>query len=289
MCTESSKQTTGQKRVLAIHDICGVGKCSLTAALPILSAVGIEACAIPTAVFSTHTAFPSFVYQDLSDFLIPMAEALQKENLHFDAIYTGYLANAAQAEQVMRIVDMLADEDTCLLVDPAMADNGKLYAGLSDSFPQEMGKLCRKAQILTPNLTEALLLLGRDPTRVPKTDREMANIVRALNRKTGAAIVLTSASTREGMTGCAVLESADDEVFFYDQPYVGHGFHGTGDVFSSVLLCARLSRCSVFRSTEIAADFVSRVIARTVKENPDLWYGVNFEAELAALAKTLCK
>jgi pyridoxine kinase len=214
---------------------------------------------------------------------------VQKEGLHFDAIYTGYLANGEQAEQIIRIVEMLGDEDTCLLVDPAMADNGKLYTCLPDSFPAEMRKLCQRAKIVTPNLTEALLLLGRDASVLPTDKDEIIALVRALRKDTGASVVLTSATTAEGMTGCAVLDKESDEVLFTEQPYVGHGFHGTGDVFSSVLLCAYLSGYGLFEATRIAADFVSRAISRTVDNHPALWYGVNFEAELADLAARLAK
>ena len=126
--SQNAHTKTGQTRVLAIHDLCGVGKCSLTAALPILSAAGMEACAIPTAVFSTHTAFPSFVCHDLTPFLMTMAEDLKKQSFHFDAIYTGYLANAEQAGIISDIITLLAEEDTKIIVDPAMADGGKLYA-----------------------------------------------------------------------------------------------------------------------------------------------------------------
>ena len=140
---KSPHYKTGQTRVLAIHDLCGVGKCSLTAALPILSAAGIEACAIPTAIFSTHTAFPDFVCNDLTPFLMTMAENLKKQNFHFDAIYTGYLANAEQAGIVSDIISLLAEDDTRIIVDPAMADGGKLYTCLPSDFPAEMLKLTR--------------------------------------------------------------------------------------------------------------------------------------------------
>ncbi|MBQ9736721.1 MAG: pyridoxamine kinase [Clostridia bacterium] len=285
MTNHPDHQFTGQRRVLAVHDICGVGKCSLTTAVPILSAAGIEACVMPTAVFSTHTAFSSFACEDLTKFLLPMAEALKKENFHFDAVYTGYLANGAQAEIVSDVITMLADADTRIIVDPAMADGGKLYACLPPTFPAEMEKLCRRASVITPNVTEALLLLGRDGTALPTSKAEYEELILALSERIGTDVVLTSVMLEEGAIDCAVAEGG--RVSFVSEPYVAHGYHGTGDVFSSVLCAALLRGRSLYEATGIAAEFVRRTIRNTAKNNPALWYGVNFEGELASLSALL--
>ena len=278
-------KATGQTRVLAVHDLCGVGKCSLTAALPILSAAGIEACALPTAIFSTHTAFSDFTCRDLTDFLLPMAKAIKEQNFRFDAIYTGYLANGAQAEIISDIITLLADKDTKIIVDPAMADSGALYACLPDTFPAEMKKLCRRASVITPNVTEALLLLGRDPKTPPTTREGYEDLILALAREIGTSVVLTSVILAENAIDCAVCE--DGKVTFVSEPYVAHGYHGTGDVFSSVLTAAWLKGRTLSDATSLAAEFVRRVIRKTDKNNPNLWYGVNFEAELSSLASLL--
>lgn len=285
MAQQNEFRTTGQARVLAIHDICGVGKCSLTAALPILSAAGIEACALPTAVFSNHTAFSTFVSEDLTHFLLPMAKAIKEQNFHFDAIYTGYLANDAQAEIISDIITLLADEDTRIIVDPAMADGGVLYTCLPATFPAEMKKLCRRASVITPNVTEALLLLGRDGHDVPTTKEGYEELILSLSKDVGTSVVLTSVALEEGAIDCAVCE--DGKVTFVSEPYVAHGYHGTGDVFSSVLTAAYLRGRSLVESTSIAAEFVRRTIRKTDKNNPNMWYGVNFEAELASLSSLL--
>lgn len=285
MAQKNEFKTTGQTRVLAIHDLCGVGKCSLTAALPILSAAGVEACALPTAIFSAHTAFSTFVSNDLTPFLRPMAEAIKEQNFHFDAIYTGYLANGAQAGIVSDIITLLADEDTHIIVDPAMADGGVLYTCLPPSFPEEMKKLCRRASVITPNVTEALLLLGRDGHAVPTDRAGYEELILALAAEVGTNVVLTSVALEEGTIDCAVCENGN--VTFVSEPYVAHGYHGTGDVFSSVLTAAYLRGRSLVESTSIAAEFVRRTIRKTDKNNPNLWYGVNFEAELSSLASLL--
>lgn len=282
---EKNHYKTGQKRVLAIHDLCGVGKCSLTAALPILSAAGIEACAIPTAVFSNHTAFPTFLSHDLTDFLIPMAEDIKKQGFHFDAVYTGYLANERQAGIISDIITLLAEKDTRIIVDPAMADGGKLYACLPESFPAEMLKLCSRAQLITPNVTEALLLLGRDATKPPESQEEYEEVITTLAALTGADVVLTSVVLTDGAIDCAVCEKG--EVSFVSEPYVAHGYHGTGDVFSSVLTASLLKSKDLHTATSIAAEFVRRAIRNTDKNHKELWYGVNFEGELPSLTALL--
>lgn len=285
MAQKNEYGTTGQTRVLAVHDLCGVGKCSLTAALPILSAAGIETCALPTAIFSTHTAFSSFVSEDMTHFLRPMAEAIKEQNFRFDAIYTGYLANGAQAEIISDIITLLADENTRIIVDPAMADSGALYTCLPPAFPLEMKKLCRRASVITPNVTEALLLLERDGNAVPTDKAGYEELIRSLALDIGTNVVLTSVALEEGSIDCAVCENGN--VTFVSEPYVAHGYHGTGDVFSSVLTAAYLRGRSLVEATSIAAEFVRRAIRKTDKNNPNLWYGVNFEGELSSLASLL--
>lgn len=278
---------TGQKRVLAIHDICGVGKCSLTVALPVLSAVGIEACAMPTAVFSTHTAFSSFHFHDLTDELLPMAKEIKKHNVHFDAIYTGYLANGAQASIIKEITEMLGQKDTLLIVDPAMADHGKLYACLPSDFPKDMKTLCHSANVVTPNVTEAMLLLGRDTDNMPKNEEECAALAEALGKEIGTSVVLTSVPFKDGRFGCVVWEKDVKKCSFVATKEVPHSYHGTGDTFSSVLTAALLNEKSLICATKIAAEFVERVIRDTASEHPSLWYGVNFEKELSSLKERI--
>lgn len=280
---------TGQKRVLAVHDICGIGKCSLTVAIPILSAAGIEACAMPTAVFSNHTAFESFNCHDLTDYLMPMAEEIKRQDVHFDAIYTGYLANGAQAEIVKNIISMLADEETRVIVDPAMADHGKLYACLPESFPADMETLCRAASVITPNVTEALLLLGKDADALPQSEEEYGALARTLGERIDADTVLTSVRFADGKVGCAVWEKERKTVSFIAMPFVDHTYHGTGDVFSSVLTASLLGGKDILDAARIAAEFVHDAIADTAIENPSLWYGVNFEKHLMKLSEKITR
>ncbi len=149
------------KRIVTIQDISCVGKCSLTVALPIISATGVEAAIIPTAVLSTHTMFKNFTCKDLDDQILPIAEHWKNEGITFDAFYTGYLASAQQIAKVIKLIDDLKTEGNLVIIDPAMADNGKLYPAFDEDFPKEMAKLCAKADIVLPNITEACFHQGR--------------------------------------------------------------------------------------------------------------------------------
>ncbi|MBQ8908640.1 MAG: pyridoxamine kinase [Clostridia bacterium] len=271
-----------QKRVLAIHDLCCVGKCSLTTAIPILSAAGMEACALPTAVFSTHTAFPTFTFLDLTDELTRMASAVKEHQFHFDAFYTGYLGTAAQAAIVKDIIALLKSEDSCVIVDPVMADNGSLYKHLTPDFPQEMLLLSAHADVITPNVTEAALMLGKPYMPAPQTEEYVRSLLTELHEKTGASVVLTSICLHEGDIGCACLDRETGAVTYTFQPKEPTSYHGTGDVFASVLCAAYMQSGKLAKSMEVAATFVRDAI-QTTEEQPSLWYGIRFEDLLSEL------
>ena len=271
-----------QKRVLAIHDLCCVGKCSLTVAIPVLSAAGFEACAMPTAVFSAHTAFPSFTFRDLADNLMPMAEEVKKQGITFDAIYTGYLGTAAQTETVGRIIELFRAEKTRVLVDPVMGDGGRLYQNLTKDFPAGMLALSRKAAVITPNVTEAALLLGVPYLPPPHTEAYVDKLLRGLVRETGAAVVITGVSFRETEIGCALLNPEDHKIRYAMSGRENRCCHGTGDIFAAVLCAALLKEKTLFHAVQTAEEFVTDAIRHTGTE-PENWYGVRFEDLLSSL------
>jgi pyridoxine kinase len=171
-----------QKRIAAIHDISCFGKCSLTVALPIISAADIEVSVIPTAVLSTHTGgFTGYTFRDLTDDMLPIARHWKSLGLEFDAIYTGYLGSFRQLDIVSEIIDMLKTQDTLIVVDPVMADNGRLYASFPDTFPEGMKKLCSKADVVVPNITEASLMLEIPYEEGPYTDEHIEGMLRGLS------------------------------------------------------------------------------------------------------------
>ena len=276
----------GQKRVAAIHDISGFGKCSLTVALPVISAAGIETAVIPTAVLSTHTGgFRGYTFRDLTEDILPIAEHWRRENIKFDAIYSGYLGSKSQVQLVIKAVGLLKDSNTKIIVDPVMADHGKLYAGFDEDFPREMLGLCKIADIIVPNITEACLLVGKKYLEPPYTKEYIEDILRALYKETRVDIVLTGVCFDDEQLGAAIM--CNGEISYYFAQRADAVFHGTGDVFASAFTAAVLGGKTIKDSAKVAVDFTLDCIRRTLKDNSDRRYGVNFENELSTLIKYL--
>lgn len=275
-----------QKRIAAIHDISGFGKCSLTVALPICSAAGIETCVIPTAILSTHTGgFKNFTFRDLTDDILPIADHWKEENIGFDAFYTGYLGSERQVAKVISAVEKLKNEKSVFVCDPAMADHGRLYIGFPDSFPKEMLKLCGMADIIVPNITEAVLMLGREYTEGPYTKEYIEQLLSSLYAATNSKIVLTGVYFDERKLGAACFDGARTTYVFSDR--IDVMFHGTGDVFASALVASLLSGRNMVSAAEIAVNFTCGCIKTTIKDTPERRYGVNFETEIPNLIKML--
>ena len=277
-----------QKRVAAIHDISCFGKCSLTVALPIISAAGIECAAIPTAILSTHTGgFSGYTFRDLTDDILPVAEHWKKENISVDAVYTGYLGSKEQIEIVKNAVSLIKNDDTLLIVDPVMADHGKLYGGFPEDFPMEMKKLCQIADIITPNFTEAAFMLGEEYKVGPYTKEYVEDMLLKLKAmcKENCKIVLTGVCFDETEMGAACFE--DGKISYVFSKYVDAAYHGTGDVFTSALTCGILNGKTLSESAQIASNFTADCIRLTKEEYPYMTYGVNFEANLASLIESL--
>lgn len=272
-----------QKRVLAVHDLSGVGKCSLTVALPILSAAGIECCALPTAILSTHTGgFQNFTYRDLTDDLLPMMRHWQSLNLKFDAIYTGYLGSFAQIDLIKKCFHDFdfAHEKTLLAIDPVMGDNGKLYPAFDESFPPAMKKLCSQANLIMPNLTEATRMLGLPYQEGPYEEKYIEKILLRLAEETnGPKIVLTGVYFDEKKLGAGIFD--DGKIDFVLGEKISGNYHGTGDMFGSALVGALVHGKSLKDATQITIDFLIRAIRWTYHAKTDFRYGVNFEEYLA--------
>ncbi len=274
-----------QKRIAAIHDISGFGKCSLTVALPICSAAGIETAVIPTAVLSTHTGgFKGYTFRDLTDDIMPIAEHWSSLGISFDAFYTGYLGSLKQIEYVMAATDMLKGEQAFVVTDPAMADNGKLYAGFPPEFPAAMLKLCERADVIVPNITEACLMLGLEYKPAPYTEDFILVLLKGLYAKTGARVVLTGVTFNDKRLGAAVFDREEAEFIFDER--IPAMFHGTGDVFASTLVAALINGKNLVSAAEIAVKFTAHCIKRTY-ENENYRYGVNFEQEIPTLIRYL--
>ncbi|MBS5517545.1 MAG: pyridoxamine kinase [Clostridiales bacterium] len=276
-----------QKRVLAVHDLSCVGRCSLTVALPILSAAGLEASALPTAVLSTHTGgFTGMTFRDLTQDLPAIFAHWKTLDLAFDAIYTGYLGSAEQVALVEQLFDAFRGEQTKIIVDPVMGDHGKLYPGMSEKMPQLMKTLCQKADVIVPNQTEAALMLGRPYLETPDK-AEVDDLMQALREMTQASVVLTGISPEEGKLGAAVYDRETGQTACPAAPHMPGSYHGTGDVYASALTGAYLAGKTLVQAAQIAADFTQQSIVETLPLGLETRYGVCFERALPQLLRAL--
>lgn len=277
-----------QKRAAAIHDISCFGKCSLTVALPILSAAGIEAAVIPTAVLSTHTGgFTDFTYRDLTaDMRLIMAH-WRSLGLHFDAVYSGYLGSFEQVAIVRDFIGMFRSEDTLVLVDPAMADGGQLYKTFEPPFVEEMKGLCAHADLIVPNITEAAMLTGETYQEGPYDKAYIERLLHGLLSLGAKQAVLTGVWFDERQYGAASLTLGDNAPHYVFSPKVEGFYHGTGDVFASALLAARMRGQSLEESARVAVSLTCGSILRTKAAGTDLRFGVNFEEGLPDFIRAL--
>ena len=277
-----------QKRVAAIHDISCFGKCSLTVVLPILSSAGIETSVIPTAVLSTHTGgFTGYTYRDLTEDILPVVSHWQTLDLTFDAVYTGFLGSFRQIDIVSEIFDRLKTEDNMIIVDPVMADNGKLYPIYGDDFPSGIKKLCRKADLLIPNITEACLLLGRKYEPGPYEVSFVESMLDELAGLGPKQVVLTGVSFDDAHLGAASLDYASGKIDYSFSKRIEGFYHGTGDVFASTLVAGLLTGHDLNKASRLAVDFTVKSIIRTKDAGTDIRFGVNFETGLGELANIL--
>ena len=276
------------KRILTIQDISCFGKCSLTVALPLFSAMGIEAVILPTAVLSTHTMFKGFTCKDLSDQLKPITDHWKNEGITFDAICTGYLGTEEEIDTVIDIIENFRNKDTLVFVDPAMGDNGKLYPAFNEHYAKKNASLCAVADIIDPNITEASFMTGIPYKEVYNEDyvKELLLELSKFGTKTP---ILTGVSLSNGKTGAMGYDSNTETFFSYQNDKIPAAYHGTGDIFSSVLAGAFALGLDRTEALKIAADYTALTIAETEK-NPDKpWYGVDFEATIPELIEALRK
>ena len=272
------------KRIITVQDISCVGKCSLTVALPVISAMGVEACVLPTAVLSTHTAFKGFTFRDLTCDISSITAHWKQEKFHFDAIYTGYLGSFEQIQLIQRLIDDFGENDTRIIVDPCMGDNGSLYSGFTQDFANAMAKLCARADVIVPNMTEACYMLGIPYVAQGYDNNYIEDLLRKLAGLGARRVVLNGISFDDKKLGIASYDSETDKISWYFHEKMPQSFHGTGDIFASVLTGALVRGLSLEKSYRLAADFVVEAIKATLSHPDYRWYGVDFETVLPTLA-----
>ena len=279
------------KRIVSIQDISCLGKCSLTVALPVISAMGVECAVVPTAVLSTHTAgFEGFTFHDLTNEITPISDHWKKTGVTYDAIYTGYLGSFEQIKLVSQFFDDFgSSKETLVYCDPAMADNGKLYPGFTPEFALEMGKLCGKADVIVPNLTEACFMLGLP---YPGDDYDEEYVKGLLKKLAGLGCrtaVLTGMSFEKGKIGAVAYDAETDSYCSYFNEKMPVSFHGTGDIFASAVIGALMNGKDMEGALKVAVDYTLECIRVTDRDPDARWYGVNFEEAIPMLVRSLGK
>ena len=271
------------KRLLTIQDLSCVGQCSTTVALPLVSACGVECSVLPPAVLSNHTApcFSHWTFRDLTEDLPKIEAAWVDQGVKFDAFYTGYVCES-HIDPILSIMKTCGKPGATRIVDPAMADDGELYRGFAADFPSKMSRLCRGADYILPNMTEAALLTGGDPKAPCATRAEVEDVVARLHALGAKNVVLTGVSFVPDELGTAV---SDGRGIVYDfNPRLSRMAHGTGDIFASVFAGAVLRGMSAPGAAALAADIVCEAIAGTA---PDHVFGVSFEMAIPNLVRAL--
>lgn len=271
------------KKVVTIQDISCFGKCSLTVALPIISAMGIETAVIPTAVLSTHTGgFEGYTFRDLTDDIPDIASHWKKLNLKFSAVYTGYLGSEKQINIVSEFFDDFRTDENFIVVDPVLGDNGRFYAGFTEEFAVKMAELCSKADYIIPNMTEASFMLG-----IPYTedyDRAyVEDVLRRLARLDCKTPVLTGVHFDDKEQGAAAYDSVNDKFYYSFNENIKCSVHGTGDIFASVFTGAVTLGKDIQQTLDIAVNYTLECIKATVPYFDETWYGSCFELCLAKL------
>ena len=273
------------KRIVSIQDISCIGKCSETVALPIISSMGIETAILPTSILSTHTAFSHFTFKNLADECYKIIEHWKEEKFQFDLIYIGYTGTEEILDLVLYFIDQFKTEKNIVVFDPAMADHGKLYSGIDESIVSKMKKICKKVDILRPNLTEASLLLGEE-YKEDYTMKEIQEKAKRLRELGPRDIVITGVEQRKkiGALGYDGIEFCSNFEKKYDVSY-----HGTGDIFTSTLSgCLTLGK-TLEESITIATKFTTECVRITYEDEKGTKYGVNFEEAIPYLVKELIK
>ena len=268
-----------------MQDISCIGKCSLTVALPILSAMGIETAILPTAILSTHTMFKGFTFHDLTNEIQPILDHWKKEQFHFDAIYTGYLGSFEQLNVAKNMIEQ-KDKDSIVIIDPCMADSGKLYTGFTNEFVQGMKEYCSNANIICPNITEACLLLN-ETYQEKYTEQTIQQMLKQLSLLGSDISIITGISFDEDTIGAYAYDSTNNTYHFYKTKKEPVSFHGTGDIWASTLTGALINGKSIEVAIKIACEYVRECIHLTLQEDNHNIYGTNFELAIPYLIQLL--
>jgi pyridoxine kinase len=273
------------KRIVSVQDISCFGQCSLTVALPVLSSLGIETAVVPTAVLSTHTGkFENYTFHDLSEEIPAIKNHWEKYNITFDAVYSGYLGSCKQIRYVLDLFDSVRKDNSKLFIDPVMGDNGKFYSGFDENFAQLMRNYCQFADVITPNITEAQILLGSYDFKDFYSMDEITQITGELAFNSKQMVIVTGIPFDEDTIVVSTFDADKNDMKIIRQQNIKGRYHGTGDLFASVCFGLLLKDYDLFTSASVASDFVLSAIKNT-PDSDTHWYGVHFEECLKELGK----
>ena len=275
---------TKTPRVAAIHDMSGFGRCSLTVAIPVLSAMGVQCCPLPTAFLSTHTGgFQGFTFLDMTEEMPRVAGHWKSLGLTFSAIYSGFLGSERQIGIVADFIREFRTPDTVVVVDPVMGDDGQAYQTYTPAMCGGMARLAELADVITPNLTEAAFLLGRDYRELPADEAGLRRVAEELSLGGKRSVALTGASLAPGKTGAMCFDARTGRTEAVQTDFIAHPLHGTGDVFASVLTGALVKGVPLVEAAGQAVGFIHACAVRTVEQDLPLREGVDFEPLLGLL------
>lgn len=273
------------KKILSIQDISCFGQCSLTVALPVLSALGIETAVIPTAVLSTHTGpmFSNYTFHDLTEEMPLIKKHWEECKIKFDAVYSGYLGSSKQIDYVLDIFDACKENGSLLFVDPVMGDGGKFYNGFDENFAKLMKSYCSHADVITPNITEAVFLNGKSSFKNYYTKYEIEDLTKSLVCRDNQKVIVTGIPHSENILFVSSYDSEKDEFNIVEQELINGTYHGTGDIFASVCFGLLLKGKNLDSAVWAASDFVEKAIKNT-PDHATHNYGVHFEGCLKELS-----
>lgn len=283
------KKVIPMKKIAAVNDISGFGKCSLAVSIPVMASLGVQCCPLVTGVFSNQTGYDSFYCRDCTDDMVPCIEEWKKLGAEFDGILTGFIANSKQGEIINKLIDTFGKEGTVIAVDPVMADDGEIYKCYDDECVKAIVSLARRADIITPNLTELCLLSGKEykKTISLKGDELLSTIreMSVLQNKEKAKIVVTSGiHLSENEVANTVYDNGSFDVII--TPHYGGSFSGTGDILASFVTAQYIKGVAVKDAVKQASDFICKSIEETIKDTMGAYNradGIHFEKHLSEL------
>ncbi|MGN0532291.1 MAG: pyridoxamine kinase [Eubacterium sp.] len=277
------------KRIAAINDLSGFGKCSLTANIPIISALGVQCCPLPTGILSNQTGYPEYQHIDFTRHMSAFAEQWQRLGFTFDGIISGFISNSRQGEIIADIIQKLATDNTIIVVDPVMADDGKIYDSYDSAGVEAIKHIVSLATVITPNLTELCLIANNQYSQiVALDDAKMIAAIKDMSRSTGKTVVTTGIHIENNKIANAIYTPDDDNLDVIENQRIGGSFSGTGDILTSIITAQMVKGVDIAQAVRLAGDFITKSIATTVN-NCQQGYspadGINFEQNIGMLTK----